>query len=54
MTEQKWTIAQRAQHKIIRWLCDLLVCLHDWLIEWACTRDLWRTPEQRAAERPPE
>jgi hypothetical protein len=50
MKERKWTIVQRVQHKIIRWLCDLLVCLHDWLIEYACARNLWRTLEEREEE----
>jgi hypothetical protein len=50
MAREKWTAFQWCQHKVIHWLCDLLVFLHDWLIEWACARNLWRTPEERAEE----
>jgi hypothetical protein len=52
--KNEWNAFQWCQHKAIHWLYDLLLFLHDALIEWACKRDLWRTPEERAAEQPPE
>lgn len=54
MVKEKWTALQWCQHKVIHWLYDALVWLHDALIEYACERNLWRTPEERAAEKPPD
>ena len=54
MENREWTTLQWCQHKAIHWFYDLLVLLHDWLINYACERDLWRTPEQRAEEEPPK
>jgi len=50
MKQHRWTMFRQLQHQVIHWVYDILVWLHDRLIEYACERDLWRTPEQRAAE----
>jgi hypothetical protein len=54
MNKNEWNAFQWCQHKAIHLTYDLLVFLHDALIEWACARDLWRTPEERAEEGPPK
>ncbi len=52
MSNQEWTTLQWFQHKAIHLAYDVLLWLHDKLINYACERNLWRTPEQRAAEQP--
>jgi hypothetical protein len=52
MKEQKWTVFQWGQHKAIHWLYDLIVWLHDWLLEYACAKNLWRMPQERETEQP--
>lgn len=54
MNENNWTEFQWCQHEVIHWLYDLLVWLHDGLLEYACAHDLWRRPEDREIEREPE
>lgn len=53
MAKEQWTAFDWLQHKAIHALYDLLVLAHDHLIEYACERNLWRKPEERAEERPP-
>ncbi len=54
MAKEQWTAFDWLQHKMIHAVYDLLLYLHDRLINYACERDLWRTSEQRAKERAPE
>jgi hypothetical protein len=54
MTRKEWSPLDWFQHKLFHWLSEVLIHLHDNLIEYACARNLWRTPEERAAEQPPQ
>jgi hypothetical protein len=54
MAKEQWTAFDWLQHKMIHALYDLLVWAHDHLIEYACSKNLWRTPEERANDEPPE
>ena len=54
MSDNQWNAYQWFQHKLIHWLDEGLIALHDRLIQYACEKDLWRTPEQRVQERETE
>lgn len=54
MNKYEWSTFQWLQHKAIHWLYDLLVWLHDALLEYACVHDLWRRPEEKEIERESE
>jgi hypothetical protein len=54
MTQKEWNALDWCQHKAIHLAYDLLLWLHDKLINYACERNLWRTPEERAKEQPPQ
>lgn len=54
MNNQELTTLQLCQHKAIHLAYDVLLWLHDKLINYACERNLWRTPEERGKEKPPQ
>ncbi len=54
MNNDKWNLIDWLHHKAIHLLYDVIIVVHDWLINYACERDMWRTPEQREAEKPPK
>lgn len=41
MKNKQWTIWDILRHKLLHWAYDALILMHDWLINYACERDLW-------------